>query len=282
MIFTEANLTQYIYLIFITVFFYFLRVLILKFIKSRISENKNFRIYKIYINYIFLLVIIMFYTPILLPSLKEFITGLSIFGAGIVLIFKEIIMNFFSFFYILIRKPFIVGDRIQVQNFYGDVLDVRLLDFSIIQLYPQKYGGQSSGRVIHIPNSFVLLYPVINFSKEFAFNWLEIQIPFTYRSNWQKAEKVIRKILKNIIDRIEEDDPKINFSRKEYSIHYSKLTPKTYVEFLSGAIVITIRFLCEPKEQRIFKDIFWREFLNSIKKSKDIQLHENFDNRIQF
>lgn len=280
--FIEANTTQYIYLIFITVFFFLLRLIILKFIKNRISEKKNFRLYKIYINYIFLLVLIMFYIPILLPSLKEFITMLALFGAGVILVFKEIIINFFSFFYILIRKPFIIGDRIQVQNLYGDILDVRLLDFSIIQLYPQKYGGQSSGRVIHIPNSFAILYPVINFSKEFAFNWLEIQIPLTYKSNWQKAEKIIHKILKNILDKIEENDPKINFSRTEYNIHYSKLTPKTYVEFLNGAIIITIRFLCEPKKQRIFKDIFWREFLTSIKKSKDIHLHENYDNRIQF
>lgn len=276
------DINQYLYLLGITIFLYFVRNLILNFLKERILENKNYRLYKIYINYIFLLIIILFYTPVFLPSIKEFITILSIFGAGILLIFKEVFLNFYSFFYILVRKPFYVGDRIQIQNLYGDVLDVRLLDFSILQLYPLKYGGQSSGRIIHIPNSYILLNPVINFSKEFALNWLEIMVPFTLKSDWKHAEQIIEGIVKKISYEVNPTDPKIDYSKKEYNIQYSKLTPKMYVEFAQGTILLTVRFLCEPKQQRIVKDIFWRELLDKINQIETIQLHENFDNRIQF
>ncbi len=280
--FRIEEISQYLYLLGITIFLYIVRKLTLNFIKERISENKNYRLYKIYINYIFSLIIILFYTPVFLPSIKEFITILSIFGAGVLLIFKEVFLNLYSFFYILVRKPFSVGDRIEIHNLFGDVLDVRLLDFSILQLYPLKYGGQSSGRIIHIPNSFILLNPVINFSKEFALNWLEIIIPITLKSDWKQTEIIINEILGKISNNVNTSDPKINFSKKEYNINYTKLTPKTYVEFTQGAIVFTARFLCEPKQQRIVKDMFWRELLDKINQSDHIYLHESFDNRIQF
>ncbi|MFN3604068.1 MAG: mechanosensitive ion channel family protein [Leptonema sp. (in: bacteria)] len=276
------GISQYLYLLFLTIVFFLLRILILNFIKKRIVEIKNFRIYKIYINYIFISILFLFYTPVFLPSIKEFITILSIFGAGVLLVFREVLVNFYSFFFILIRKPFQIGDRIQIQNFYGDVLDVRLQDFSMLQLYPQKYGGQSSGRVIHIPNSFILLHPIINFSKEFLFNWLEIRIPITLNSDWKKVEILILSIVNKILQSNTLNEEKIHFSKNEYSIHFSRLTPKTYVEFSNGAIVITVRFLCEPKKQRIFKDIFWREFLTKIKNLKNIHLHESYDNKIHF
>jgi small-conductance mechanosensitive channel len=277
-----TNLLNLIYLgIFISLML-FIRNLIIQYLKKRILDAKQFRIYKIYINYIFLFFIILFILPTFLPALREIATVLSIFGAGVLLVFKELLLNLVTFFYLVIRRPFKVGDRIRINDYYGDVLDIRLIDFTLLQLYPQKLGGQSSGRVIHIPNSYVLLYPLSNFSKEFAFNWLEIKIPLTINSDWQKTENIILKIIHKIQNPPNEKNEKIKLSYEKYAIQYQKLNPKTFIDYSKGSIIISLRFLCEPKDQRQIKDQFWREFLNVIKKQKSIRLETNFDNLYDF
>jgi small-conductance mechanosensitive channel len=277
-----TNLLNLIYLgIFISLML-FIRNLIIQYLKKRILDAKQFRIYKIYINYIFLFFIILFILPTFLPALREIATVLSIFGAGVLLVFKELLLNLVTFFYLVIRRPFKVGDRIRINDYYGDVLDIRLIDFTLLQLYPQKLGGQSSGRVIHIPNSYVLLYPLSNFSKEFAFNWLEIKIPLTINSDWQKTENIILKIIHKIQNPPNEKNEKIKLSYEKYAIQYQKLNPKTFIDYSKGSIIISLRFLCEPKDQRQIKDQFWREFLQVIKKQKSIRLETNFDNLYEF
>lgn len=277
-----TNLLNLIYLgIFISLML-FIRNLIIQYLKKRILDAKQFRIYKIYINYIFLFFIILFILPTFLPALREIATVLSIFGAGVLLVIKELLLNLVTFFYLVIRRPFKVGDRIRINDYYGDVLDIRLIDFTLLQLYPQKLGGQSSGRVIHIPNSYVLLYPLSNFSKEFAFNWLEIKIPLTINSDWQKAENIILKIIHKIQNPPNEKNEKIKLSYEKYAIQYQKLNPKTFIDYSKGSIIISLRFLCEPKDQRQIKDQFWREFLQVIKKQKSIRLETNFDNLYEF
>jgi small-conductance mechanosensitive channel len=77
-----------------------------RYLKHRIHDLKEYRIYKIYINYFFVFFILLFVITPLLPKLKELVTVLSIFGAGILLIFKEVILNMYGFFYLIIRRPF--------------------------------------------------------------------------------------------------------------------------------------------------------------------------------
>ncbi len=266
-----------IYFLVFIIILWIIRNFSLQYLKKRITDKKQFRLYKLYLNYIYFFIILFFIIPIFLPSLKELVTVLSIFGAGILIVFKEILLNFFGFFYLIIRRPFKVGDRIKINDSYGDVLDIRLLDFTILQLYPMNMGGQNSGRVLNIPNSYVFLNPVINFSKEFAFNWVEIKIPLCLNSDWQKAEKISLDIIEKILSLTEENGQKITSSLQNSIIQYSKISPKTFIDFNKGTIIISLRFLCEPKEQRIVRDLFWREFLKKIRKEKSIKLKEDIE-----
>lgn len=276
------NLLNLIYLFILIFIIVLTRNLTVEYLKKRIPEKRQIQIYKIYLNYITLFIILFFIIPPFLPSLKEFVTVLSIFGAGILLVFKEIIQNFYGFFYITLRKPFKIGDRIKINNIFGDILDIRLLDFSMLQLYPEHLGGQSSGRVINIPNSYIFLYPISNFSKEFAFNWFEIKIPLTTNSDWKKAEDHILKIIYNILNPPSENDERLQISQMEYAIKYSKITPRLFLNYEKGCILLSLRFLCEPRQQRQVKDQFWREFLNIYKKQKSYFLNEHYDVNYDF
>lgn len=252
------------------------RWIALRFLRRRLKDRVSFRHWKLNTGYLAALVFVMIALPLWLPSLQGIAAIIGIFGAGILIVNKEILMNISGWFYVVVRKPFEVGNRIGIMDLYGDVIDIRLMDFTIIETAHPKLGGQSTGRVVHIPNSALLTQPLSNASKEFAFNWNEIRVPVTLKSDWQKALAIIESIAAEKLERISVDDERLKRSEDLYLIKFNRVRPIVYVEYRGGAVLLTIRHLCEPKNRRILTDQIWREILLRFAIENDIHLHEHF------
>jgi small-conductance mechanosensitive channel len=166
-----------------------------------------------------------------------------------------------------------MGNRVILGQHIGDVLEIRLLDFTMIEVLPRAEGGQSTGRVLHIPNSLVFTQPLANSSKEFSFNWNEIAIPLTLNSDWKKAREMVLKIAAQSLEEISTEDWRIRHAREQHDIHYSVLTPSIYVEFKNGAIILNLRHLTEPRRTRMITDLIWCEILVRFARHKSIHLH---------
>lgn len=64
--------------------------------------------------------------------------------------------------FILWRRPFELGDRIQIGEDAGDVIDSRIFQFTILEIGNWVAADQSTGRLIHIPNQSVFTTPLAN------------------------------------------------------------------------------------------------------------------------
>ncbi|MCB1192348.1 MAG: mechanosensitive ion channel [Leptospiraceae bacterium] len=253
-----------------------LRLFVLKFANKQLKSYVSKKLWRVNSAYFAILILFIFLFPIWLPSLRLLATFLGIFGAGVLIVFKEALLNIAGWFYIVIRKPFEIGNRITINHVSGDVIGIRLFDFSLIEISP-KFGGQSTGKILHVPNSILLVHPLANASKEFAFNWNEIKIPLTLDSNWKKAISIIEDIATSCIEKISESDTRIVLSEELHAIRYKKLTPVVYVEFKNGAIILSLRHLAEPHNLRHIVDLIWRTLLDELSSYKDIQLHVNYN-----
>lgn len=232
---------------------------------SRIRWRRN----SAYLTF-FLLVLLLF--PLWLPSLRTVAAFLGLFGAGVILVLKEVIVNLAGWFFIVFRRPFEIGNRISVGQQNGDVLDIRIMETSLIEVSPREQGGQSTGRVIHIPNSFFFTQAFANASKEFAFTWNEIKIPLTVDSDWRKAVQLVEKAANEIVESISEKDSRLKHSEHEYAIRFQRITPRVYVDFRDGSIVLTLRHLVEPRTHREVQDSFWRHLLEKLNREKKVHL----------
>ncbi len=135
----------------------------------------------------------------LLVSLAMFITVVSIIFAnwttGLVslgilsiilgLALQAPLSNLFAWFYILVRQPYRVGDRVRINDATGDVIDVGYFDTTL-----WEFGGQylstdhPSGRIIKFPNSLVLNQAVYNYSWPlFPYIWNEVKVYVAYNSD---------------------------------------------------------------------------------------------------
>lgn len=252
-------------------FVLFFRFILLKSILVKAKMNKetgwNKNSYYLTAIFSFLMLILIW-----LPYLTTFFTFFSILGTGLVIVLKEVLLNIAGWFYLVIRRPFEIGNRITIKEFTGDVIDTRLIEFSMIEVTPINEGGQSTGRIIRIPNSMVFLHPLINASKDFSLCWNEIKVHISKTSNWQKASNMLETLSHDHLDEIYESDNRLTAAEKKYSIKYNKIGPKVYVTYGDERIILTLRHLSEPKKMRDISDRLWRVILEKFGETNDIQL----------
>ncbi len=88
---------------------------------------------------------------------------------------------------------FNIGDRIQIKDFRGDVIDQNLLATTILEVGPGKLTHQRTGRMAVIPNALFLSEPVTNesFTENFVIH--VFTVPFKREDDWKSAQNVFLK-----------------------------------------------------------------------------------------
>ena len=120
------------------------------------------------------------------------IAGSLIAGAGISAIifgfaFKDIGENFLAGIILALKRPFEIGDIIEVQGFKGNVKD---LDLRITHL------RNSEGKDIYIPNSTIIKNTLINYTKDGNLR-VNFMIGIAPESNIKQTRKLIINYLIN-------------------------------------------------------------------------------------
>ena len=202
-------------------------------------------------------------------KLEGLITIVSFISAGIAIAIREIIFNFFAGMYIKFRKPFDVEDRIEIDTIKGDVINIHSLGFEMLEVGERIGGEQSTGRITHIPNSYVLTRSLKNYTKAFKYIWDEIKIDIELDSDIKKTEEILYEILfdnetlKEIPKKMEDAVDDIIL---EYRIYYNNLDPIIYTKIVDGHIELNLRYLVHPKKARNVQDEIYKRILEEYQK----------------
>jgi len=132
--------------------------------------------------------------------------------------------SFIAWIYILVRQPFRVGDRIQIGDATGDVIDVGYLDTTLWE-FGGKYisGDHPSGRVIRFPNEKVLDEIIWNYSWPlFPYIWNEIKFQIAYQSDLKFVSETMQRVV----------DEEIGKDMRERIEVYRRLLARTPVDEL--------------------------------------------------
>lgn len=132
------------------------------------------------------------------------------------------IASFIAWIYLVFRRSYLVGDRIQIKDFRGDVVEISYLDISILECSGDYLGNdRSSGRVIRFPNSLILREEIINYSgPQIPFIWNETPIQVAYTTDLQFVEACLMEASK--VD-FSEQYPQIaehNFEQWEPAVYF--------------------------------------------------------------
>ncbi len=166
-----------------------------------------------------------------------------------------------------------VGDRIEIAGHKGDVIDIRLQQFTLNEIGNWVDADQSSGRIIHIPNGKVFSEPVANYDRGFRYIWHEVPVLVTFESDWKKAKDILTGIAfkhaEHLTAQAEQD---LLTASRQYLINYTKLTPIVYTSVTDSGVRLTIRYLIEPRRRRGTEHAIWEDILTEFAACPDVDL----------
>jgi small-conductance mechanosensitive channel len=198
-------------------------------------------------------------------------TFLGLVSAGIAIALKDLLVNLAGWVFILWRRPFEVGDRIQLGEHSGDVIDVRIFQFTLLEIGNWVGADQSTGRVVHVPNGKVLTDTLANYSKGFQYIWNELPVLITFESNWRKAKDILAEIAEKHAAHVTgHAEERIKEVSRKFMIFYSTLTPTVYTSVADCGVLLTVRYLCEPRLRRSSTQAIWEDVLLAFGKCEDI------------
>jgi small-conductance mechanosensitive channel len=217
--------------------------------------------------------IVLFLGTIWFAGLARIATFAGILAAGLAVALHDTIANIAGFLFIILRRPFEVGDRIEIEGVAGDVIDIRLFQFSLLEIGNWVDADQSTGRIVQVPNGKVLRAATASFNKGFEYIWHEIPVLITFESNWKRAKGILQDIVDD--DRFvvaEEVERQVRRAASRYLIYSGKVTPIVYTSVRDSGVLLTVRYMTKPKTRRGTEQQLWEQILERFAENDDIEL----------
>jgi small-conductance mechanosensitive channel len=183
--------------------------------------------------------------------------------------------SFIAWIYILVRQPFRVGDRIQIGDATGDVIDVGYLDTTLWEFGGHYItGDHPSGRLIKFPNEKVLDEIVYNYSWPlFPYIWNEVKFQVAYNADLEFIANTMQKITeeelgKDMMDRVQTfrdllaRTPVDELEVRERPRVIFRVSDNTWLEAI-------VRYLVSPREAGRIKSRLIKKLLAALNSAPD-------------
>lgn len=180
------------------------------------------------------------------------------------------ITSLIGWVYLLIRQPYRVGDRIQIGDAKGDVIDVSYLDTTLWEFGgPYLSTQHPSGRIIKFPNSLVLNETVYNYSWPlFPYVWNEIKFQVAYDSDLEFITQTMQQVVEedlgeqmmdlvNVYRELLKQTPVDELEIKERPVVHFRASENTWLEAI-------VRYLVHPKESGRVKTRLTKKLLDKL------------------
>lgn len=216
-------------------------------------------------SYVTFLVGLLVVGQVWFTALRSIGTFLGLLSAGVAIALKDVIADLAGWVFILWRRPFEVGDRVQVGEHAGDVVDIRIFAFTLMEIGNWVDADQSTGRMIHVPNATVFTRPQANYTAGFPFIWNELRVPLTFDSDWRRAKEILGRIAEEAgIDVGPDAARSLKEATRGFLIHYTRLSPTVYTSVDASGPVLTLRYLTRPRERRGTAQLLWERILTEL------------------
>ncbi len=253
-----------------------LRWLTIRYVASKVVEGESsdavYRARKI-ATYIAFFLIAITLSFVWIDAFDNFATYLGLLSAGIAIALADVLKNMVGWAYLLTRRPMSVGDRVEVGGTHGDVIDIRLFRFTLMEVGNWVDADQSTGRLVHVPNGLLFTQQLANYTEGFSYIWEDLPVLITFESDYAKAEEILRRVLADHCPDVEATAGKeVRATARRYHIRVGALTPTVYLSVKDSGVLLTARYLTESRSRRGTAQEIWRAILDSFGAEPNIEL----------
>src|SRR5580704_6052780 len=225
---------------------------------GRVDERYRVRKFVVFSGYV---AILLFVSILFEDRLGRLSFALGVAGAGVAVALQDVLASIAGAFSIGFSKLYTVGDRVQIGDILGDVIDIGLLRTTLMETGNWVSKDLYNGRIARIPNSTILKVSVFNYSQGFRFIWDEIKVVLTGTSNPQLARAMLLSVVKEAIgEYLLEAQSSWQAMSENYQSVNPPLEPTVALVVNSGSLEFTVSYIVDytkriAKQDQLFTKI---------------------------
>jgi small-conductance mechanosensitive channel len=257
----------------LTVMYFIFSIIIGMFLVRRITDLKTRYTANKVISILSIILIIAICLRIWVTDTSSLIVSYGIIGAGLAFALQDIFKNFVGGILIMVTSIYRVGDRISINEKFGDVMDIGVMNTTLMEIRGWVSGDQPSGRLLMIPNGLVINTPLYNYTRDHSFIWDEISIPLTYTSDWRMAKDLILGIvIRETASITKQADEEIERIGEKYYLPKKVVEPSAYVTLTDNWITLEFRYVTDARSRRLIRTRLSELILAAIEKEEKINI----------
>ena len=167
---------------------------------------------------------------------------------------QDVVASIAGAFSIGFSKLYAVGDRVQIGDTRGDVIDIGLLRTTLMETGDWVSRDLYNGRLVRIPNSTVLKVSVFNYSQGFRFVWDEIKVVFSVTSDCQLAKEMLLRVAQAAVgEYLAEAQISWKYISENFRIENPPLEPTVSLAVNSGSLEFSLSYVIDYTKRTAMK-----------------------------
>ena len=248
-----------------------LRSLALRLVRKHVADVARHYHFRRALNYASSALLLLVVARVWFEGLQEIGVFLGLASAGLAISLRDPLVSVAGWLFILLRRPYVIGDRIQVGETFGDVVDIRMFQTYLLECGNWVDGDQATGRIVMVPNTVVFTTSIANYTHGFAYIWDEVTVRLTFESDWKRAKEILTAIAEQqTMPACEDAERQIREAASEHLIFFKKLTPIVYTSVKEWGIQLTVRYLTPVRQRRGSSQRVWEATLEAFAQESDI------------
>jgi small-conductance mechanosensitive channel len=257
----------------ISISYLIFRVLLEGIVTKRIKDSKTRYSFRKTAHILFLIISFIIILRIWIINPQALLVAYGLIAAGVAISLQDLFKNFAGGITILLTGLYHVGNRIEINGKFGDVIDISIFYTTILEIREWVDGDQATGRLSMIPNGAVLSGIINNYSKDHHFLWDEVSFPITYDSDWKKTALIMKSIAnKEAGQYAKEAAQSISHLEERYYVSGRTTDPSVFFEATDNWIKLTLRYVVEVRERRLLRSKLTELILEEIENNPSIHI----------
>lgn len=199
-------------------------------------------------------------------------TLFGLVGAGVAIALKDPLTNLAGWVFLVTKVPFRIGERIQIGEHTGDVVDIGLFQFQLHELGEWMDADQSTGRVIYVPNARVFNFTQINFHRGLPFIFEDLTVNITFESNWKKAKEILLEIGRKhaLPDPARLANSQLSKGDTGFYLLGGTKDVQVFTAVRHSGVRLRLRYAVDPRKRTPTASAVWEEVLAAFAREEDI------------
>jgi small-conductance mechanosensitive channel len=213
--------------------------------------------------------ILLFVSILFEDRLGRLSFALGVAGAGVAVALQDVLASIAGAFSIGFSKLYTVGDRVQIGDTRGDVIDIGLLRTTLMEVGSWVGRDLYSGRVVRIPNNTVLKNSVFNYSQGFRFIWDQIKVVLSISSDAVMARAMLLRVANEVIgEYLVEAQNSWNAVSDDYRTENPPIEPVVALAVNAGSLEFTLNYVVDYAKRTTMQDRLFAKIVDEIANSE--------------